>query len=307
MISVVVNFYNNQREAPKTLHTLSAAYQDYEDYEVIVIDNGSSEPLDEDMVRSFGPQFEYRYIDNASVSPVAVINDAVRDAKGEIALVMIDGAHMISPGVFRNTERAFRLFAKPFVAVTPFHIGPYMQNDAHLNFYDQKAEDELLATIDWKGNGYRLFNVSAECADMSRGWFGCLFESGCFGIRRNDYLLMGGMDERFQSPGGGMVSLEFFHRAVRDMTRDYVMLIGEGSFHQFHGGVATGSAWTDHPWKVFHAEYESITGKPYFRVARIPYYMGSMRVQSLATFQKTAIHGIRLWQEEFAARPQEEP
>ncbi|MBV9065146.1 MAG: glycosyltransferase, partial [Methylobacteriaceae bacterium] len=44
-ISVIVVVYNIPREAPRTLYSLSAAYQQNiaaEDYEVIVVDNGST-------------------------------------------------------------------------------------------------------------------------------------------------------------------------------------------------------------------------------------------------------------------------
>jgi len=48
-VSVVVVIYNMAREAPRTLHSLSAAYQrhiDADDYEVIVVDNGSQPSFD---------------------------------------------------------------------------------------------------------------------------------------------------------------------------------------------------------------------------------------------------------------------
>jgi glycosyltransferase involved in cell wall biosynthesis len=48
-ISVVVVVYNIPREAPRTLFSLSAAYQRHinaDDYEVVVVDNGSDPPLD---------------------------------------------------------------------------------------------------------------------------------------------------------------------------------------------------------------------------------------------------------------------
>jgi len=305
MISVIVNLYNNRREAKNTLHSLTAGYQKSKDYEVIVIDNGSTEPITEDEVKSYGPQFSYRFIEDALVSPASVINTACRDARGSHLMVMIDGAHILSPGVLKTASLAFKTFDNAFVATTPFHIGQYLQNDAHLNGYTREVEDELMATVDWKANGYKLFSIANECADMSKGWFGCLFESGCFGIRRDSYMAMGGMDERFVSPGGGMVNLEFFSRAVMNPQLEYVVMVGEGTFHQYHGGVATSAAWTEHPWERFHEEYKAILGVPYFRVPRLPFYMGSLRVQNLHAAKKSAIHGIRLWEEEFYLRPQE--
>lgn len=305
MLSVVVNFFNNQREAKNTLYSLTSQYQKFDDFEVIAIDNGSSQPLDESEVKSFGPQFQYRYIQNALTSPAAAINAACRDAKGSHIVIMIDGAHILSPGVFALMQKAFKLFNSTFVATTPFHLGPMMQNDRAASGYDQVIEDKLMASVNWKENGYRLFTLAAECADMSKGWFGCLFESGCFGMRRDEYLAMGGLNEKFTSPGGGMVNLDMLHRATSIKDMEYVVMIGEGSFHQYHGGVATSAAWNFHPWEKFHAEYEEICHKPYFRNPRVPFFMGTMRVHSLETCKKTAVYGIRLWEEEFVARPQE--
>ena len=63
-LSVVVVVHDMRREAARTLHSLSRAYQrevDDLDYEVIVVENGSEpeECLGADLVRSFGPEFRY--------------------------------------------------------------------------------------------------------------------------------------------------------------------------------------------------------------------------------------------------------
>ncbi len=79
-LSVVVVFYNMRREAQRTLHSLSRSYQEGIeglDYEVIVVENGSDpdQRVDEELVRSFGPQF--RFIDmgpDAPPSPVFALN-----------------------------------------------------------------------------------------------------------------------------------------------------------------------------------------------------------------------------------------
>ena len=55
-LSVVVVVYNIPREAPRTLFSLSADYQRHiapEDYEVIVVDNGSNPSLDPWSFHSF--------------------------------------------------------------------------------------------------------------------------------------------------------------------------------------------------------------------------------------------------------------
>lgn len=298
MLSIVINFYNNRREAMNSLYALSRTYQrgaEELEFEVIALDHGSSQPLAEADVRAFGPEFQYRYIETQSVSPAAAINAACRDTRGENLLVLIDGAHIVTPGVYELATRAFAQFPSPFIAMPPLHLGPKRQNESVLEGYNQHVEDELLARCDWKRNGYRLYSAAGAFADGGLGWFGCAFEAGCFGVRKRDYLALGGFDERFQSRGGGLVALDLFQRAVARADIEYVMLLGEASFHQFHGGVASNAPQAQHPWQEFHAEYERLCGKPFARVPRRPFYLGNLPDEALGVARVSAEHGLAQW------------
>jgi cellulose synthase/poly-beta-1,6-N-acetylglucosamine synthase-like glycosyltransferase len=88
-LSVVVVVYNIPREAPRTLHSLSASYQrhiDPSDYEVIVVDNGSNPALDPQSVTSFGSNFRLIRVDPASPSPAHAIN---RDLPTRVAKSLV--------------------------------------------------------------------------------------------------------------------------------------------------------------------------------------------------------------------------
>src|SRR5207249_2821092 len=87
-LSVIVVFYNMRREAARTLHSLSRAYQrgigDLE-YEVIAVENGSAadQRLGEAFVHSFGPEFRYLDLgDEATSSPTRALNRAIEIARG---------------------------------------------------------------------------------------------------------------------------------------------------------------------------------------------------------------------------------
>jgi hypothetical protein len=298
-LSVVVNFYNNRREAPNTLYSLTRGYQqgglDIE-YEVIVLDHGSTQPLSQEEVRAFGPEFQYRFVETRSVSPVAAINAACRDAAADLLVVMIDGAHIITPGVIRLVLESFRRHGSPFVATVPLHLGPQRQDLSMRNGYDQREEDRLLARTGWKENGYRLFAASGAFHDDSGGWYGQLFESACFAMRKVDFLSLGGFDERFQSRGGGLVNLDMFQRALVRKDLRYVVLLGEGTFHQFHGGVATNAPADEHPWKTFHEEYVRIRGHPFVRLTRAPRFLGEFPPEAAAFESASRRAGDMLWQ-----------
>ena len=276
-LSVVVNFHDMRREAGRTLHTLSTAYQrgvDDNDYEVIAIDNGSMQPLDPGDVASAGPNFRHLHMDTGSPSPCAAINAAVAAAAGDNVMICIDGARMLSPGVLRYALEALSLHAHPFVYTLGMHLGPKPQNESMLDGYDQQVEDALLGTIDWRADGYALFGISSVAYSSRNGFFSDLTESNCFALRRRDYLDLGGLDERFDSAGGGLVNLDFFNGVHERPGYRPIMLLGEATFHQFHGGVATNVAKPEHPWPRMAAEYARIRGRPFASTHRPPEYLG---------------------------------
>jgi hypothetical protein len=306
MLSILVNFFDNRREARNTLHSLTRGYQHGAanlEYEVVALDNGSREPLDSREVAAFGPEFRHEYVETTSKSPAAALNAAARKARGERLMVLIDGAHIVSPGVLRRVDQAFALFAAPFVATSSFHLGPERQNASVLKGYGQAEEDRLLAASGWRDDGYRLYAITRAFSDHGNGWFGCNFETGCFAMRKADYAAMGGLDERFTLPGGGLVNLDFHERAVANAALEYVMLLGEGTFHQFHGGVASNAPIANHPFPQMHEEYQRLRGKPVSRAMRTPFYMGTVPDAAWAATLGSARAGIKFRQDFLPAQP----
>lgn len=274
-LSVIVCVHEMRREAPRTLYSLSSTYQRSvaaEDYEVIVIENASRAPLETGLVESFGKNFRYEYFSTTSRSPVDAINHAVAASSGELIAICIDGARILSPGVLGWMLRAARLHAEPFVATLSWHLGPDVQARSMLGGYSQSVEDELLVRANWQADGYRLFEISTLAESSRYGWFEPLIESNCFALRRGLYDELCGLERRFEAPGGGLANHDFLRRAC---SRDDVLpiaLLGEGTFHQFHGGVATNSP-TD-MWPEFHADYVRIRGVPYEPADKRPALVG---------------------------------
>ncbi len=300
LLSIIVVFFDMVREAERTLYTLSATYQkdvSPEQYEVIAVDNGSAEPLDQQKVESFGSNFHYFFNATESSSPVEIINESVARCRGNLVMIMIDGAHMLSPGIIANALRAFRAFTDPFITVVGFHLGPEIQNSSVSNGYDQQEEDKLLASIDWQDNGYNLFKLSRSLSYDCAGWFGPLMESNCFLLRKESFLRIGGFNPEFTEAGGGLAILDLFYSAVTDPELEYVVLLGEGSFHQFHGGVASNAAYAEHPWERFHDQYEAIKGHPFTVAVRRPFYFGEIQPEATPWSRLCAEVGLKWWEQ----------
>ena len=267
MLSIIVIFHNMQREAARTLVSLCATYQQNiraSDYEVIAVDNGSAAPLDGDWVRGLGPNFSYFFHETVSVSPVDAVNFGVVQARGDRVAVIVDGARLASPALVYWSLQASRLFPDALIGGLSWHLGPKVQNVSMLEGYTQAAEDALLDSIQWPLAGERLFEIATLAGSSNKGFLADVpTELSYFVLAREQFQTLGGFDTRFQSPGGGLVNHHFRDRALASGASAPVMLLGEGVFHQIHGGVATNVAPADHPFTAFAAEYEQITGTRY--------------------------------------------
>lgn len=247
-ISFVIIMFNMVREGARTLHSLTPNYQiegDRIDYEVIVVENGSTEPYSAERVRSFGCEFRYFALENAPASPVQAINYGVEQAEGEIVCIMIDGAHMLTPGILSFANRAFDIYPNPVVTPHYFYLGPGQQPETCVDGYNQEKEDALLSSIDWPSDGYRLFEIGKIIGMAKRGWIMGKFESNCLFLYRRLFDAVGGYDERFDLRGGGFANLDFYRRVVESPQVTLVHLLGEGTFHQFHGGTTTNISLND--------------------------------------------------------------
>ena len=285
-LAVVVAVRNMAREAPRTLYTLSPAYQRgvrESDYEVVVVDCGSQVPLDRAMVQAFGRHFRLVREDDQP-SPAGPINRAVRSCTAPLVTVCIDGARMLSPGIVALTLAAFRAFGSPVVGTLGWHLGPAKQQVAMLDGYCQAVEDRLLETVDWRSDGYAMFSISALAGSADGGWLRPIGESNCITVDQSLYAKLGGLDERFGLLGGGFVNLDFYRRACLQGGR-LVVLLGEGTFHQFHGGVSTNVPENDGQRASFGRamaeEYRALRGDWFMPPDVPPIFLGAVPPQAL--------------------------
>lgn len=290
-LSVVVVAYEMRRELPRTIRSLSPAMQrdvDAGDYELVVVDNGSSRPPDRAACEAFGARLRWLRIEGASPSPAAAVNRGLAEARAPLVGVIVDGARIASPGLLRHASAAARLHPRPVISPLAFQLGPDLQRRALATGYDREAEDALLARCGWTEDGYRLFELSVPGGSSRHGWFEPPAESSALFMPAALWAELGGADERFASPGGGFMSLDLFERACALAGTQVIMLLGEATFHQTHGGAATTGTDADH--RRFAAEYARLRGREYARPRGRPLVLGSPSPQAVATIAALLPH-----------------
>lgn len=261
-LTFIVAYYNIPRQIERTLISCSPAYQKapHDKIEVIIADNGSSEPIADDIQTRF-PFVSKILRTDGKASPVFALNDAIKHARFSTIAILIDGAHMLTPGVFTNTQDICELHKQPVINVPQYVLGPDSQNLRPPGDYWPREEEEL-RRLGWPENGYALFQCGLYPGEHLGRTTAAAIESNCLITRRAVLEECGAFDERFDEPGGGFANLELFSRLTNHPDNTYVLLPGEGSFHQDHSGITTGKSPTKRQELVtaYRRNYKQITG-----------------------------------------------
>jgi Glycosyl transferase family 2 len=278
-LSIVVVAYGMTRELPRTLRSLSVPYQrdvDANHFEIIVVDNGSPSPIRLEPTHGSGPEITLHRLDPAPPSPARAANAGIALARGDVIGLIVDGARMASPGLLDGARLGARLAARPIVTAPAWHLGPALHTHAEAVGYDQDVEDRLLDATGWEEDGYQLFSVATPAASSRRGLFGPMGESSSLFMPRALWNELGGLDERFALPGGGLVNHDLYRRACLLDDVQLVAIIGEGTFHQIHGGAATSSLVTTEQMRT---DYEMIRGEAHRPPPNEPLFVGRVPAQ----------------------------
>jgi cephalosporin hydroxylase len=190
---------------------------------------------------------------------------------------MIDGAHVLTPGVIRFGLAGLATYAPAIVATQQWYIGPGQQGDVMRDGYDQEYEDRLFESIRWPSAGERLFEIGHFVGD--RDWFDGVWESNCMFVPRSLLAQVGGFDESFAVAGGGYANLEFYERLGTAPNVTVCSILGEGSFHQVHGGTTTNQAdAAERRDRVFgySQQYADLRGRFFRGPGKQIHYVGRM-------------------------------
>ncbi len=220
----MVVVYDMPVQAMNTLHSLSPGHQrgvaDH-DYEVVVVENMSENTLDPAEVHALGANMRYLLRDEPGQSPAPAINAGARAARGRSVALLVDGARMVTPGVVSNILAAQRVAGTPVVSVPGYHLGEQLHQEAVPTGYTAGQEQEALAELDWRADGYRLFDMAVLSASCREGYLRPiggeqLHRRARAGCSTHSAASTSASSRR----GGGFVNLDFYRRRSRSRDTD---------------------------------------------------------------------------------------
>jgi hypothetical protein len=285
IVSCVLILHDMAAQAETTIRSLMSDYQEgvqqYE-YEVIIVENESENNLSPQYIQSLPGNFNYYLLKDPEHSPGPAINFGASRARGDNICVLIDGARILTPGVIKNTILAHKLGDNMVVSMPGYHLGEELQQEAVESGYNSLIERQLLESINWPENGYRLFEVSCLNGSSGLGFFLPNSETNCISIPRFLWDALEGYDVRFDLGGGGLINLDFYKRACEFPSAHHIILVGEGTFHQLHGGVTTGGK--DEAARASYIEasnrqYHRLRGADYVSPQTNPLFLGNFPPQ----------------------------
>lgn len=152
--SVIIPTYNRVEILEKALIALNKQNFDFEDFEVIVVDDGSTDSTKE-MIENFDSNFNLSYIHQQNSGPAAARNKGILKAKGKYVLIINDDTiayydllktHLIYLEKYKNKKVAFlgsfdytsEAKVKPFtffLSKTPLVFSyPFMKKEGIYNY-----------------------------------------------------------------------------------------------------------------------------------------------------------------------------
>jgi len=102
--SLIVPVYNRPDEVRELLESLAA--QDFRDYEILIVEDGSSVPC-ADVVADFNDALEIKYFTKPNGGPGQARNFGAERAKGEW-LIILDSDVLVPPGYFEAIEKELK-------------------------------------------------------------------------------------------------------------------------------------------------------------------------------------------------------
>ena len=260
-ISVLLLCYDMRNEVKNTLLSLEAKYQNFDQdlYEVLVLENPSGNELNKDDIDLLPDNFHY-FLNKENQPLTKAMNFLATKATGGYFLLLVDGARILSKGILRSCNQARQISKKSIVAFHGFHLGQFAQQfSVKQGLYSKEAEEGFLNDINFPNNPDALFNNACFAGSSKSGYLFQMAESNCLFLPKVLWDCVGGFDERLNALSGGLANLDLYSRVLEQKEYPLFFVLGEGTFHQLHGGDTTSS--TGNKFEEYKQEFTEKTGK----------------------------------------------
>ena len=214
----------------------------------------------------------------SSPSPANALNRGLELARGRAVAVMIDGAHVLTPGVLHFGMLGLSTYAPAVVSTQQWYVGPGEQNEAVSKGYDEGLRGPALRA---RSSGPSTATSSSTSGTSS------VAATGSTGSGRatasSCRARCSTRSERWTTtstlPGGGFANLDFFERMTTSPRIKLVTILGEGSFHQVHGGTTTNAPESTERQDLLESygdQYAEIRGRVFKSPAKVVHYVGAL-------------------------------
>ncbi|WP_258863936.1 glycosyltransferase [Enterococcus durans] len=197
--------FNRENLLFLTLSTLANNRFDKNDFEVIVVDDGSTDSSGV-VVRSFKEKLniKYYYQDNKGFRVAKARNEGAKIAEGEVLLFLDCGILLSTYGI----EKHFcKHRSEKNVAVIGYVVGydDFNKHESHLHKLINVADidtsiNEMLKEEVFDMREPLYIEHGIDLSTWPAPW--CICWTGNFSVKKEVFDLVGGFDERFQTWGG---------------------------------------------------------------------------------------------------------
>ena len=176
--SVVIPTYNRRESLQQTLLSLQSQSLPPDDFEVIIVDDGSTDGT-EQFVAGLSLPFSLQYYRQQNQGGIAAANFGAAQARNEV-LVFVDDDMVVTPGFLHEYVQCHSRH-KRVIAIGSLH--PFANHTAGLLERAYAAQDSCSNAIGWLGE---------ECEYTLVHYIHCC--SGTLSIKKADYFEIGAME-----------------------------------------------------------------------------------------------------------------
>ncbi|WP_181280515.1 glycosyltransferase family 2 protein [Aphanothece hegewaldii] len=178
LFSIIIPTYNRPERLKTCLESLTFLDFSYKQFEVIIVDDGSVEPLDP-IVNNFKEKLQIKLIRQNNAGPASARNKGASQAQGEFLVFTDDDCQVDSNWL--------KIFSQGFEKNSTALLGGHTINYLSKNLYSEASQ--LL--VDYL---YDYYNTDSQQA--------CFFTSNNFALSKELFQTVGGFDTNFPLAAG---------------------------------------------------------------------------------------------------------